>query len=83
MTRKKGYKMSQSRGSTVREAVLGALKAGNWLTIQEIADNIDVETSETSISSSVRDLRKPKYGGYSIAGRRHNGVFEYRMGETE
>lgn len=71
--------MAHNKTHTVCDAVHDALKLGCWMTIQEIADNIDIDASETSISSSVRDLRKEKFGGIGITGRRSNGVFEYRL----
>lgn len=55
------------------------MKDGLWRTVQEIAETLSIEVSETSISSSLRDLRKEKFGGHTVIGRRTEGIYEYRL----
>lgn len=46
--------------------------------VDEIIKGAGIKPSQTSVSSSVRDLRKPKYGGFSIpSGYDSDGVFRY------
>lgn len=51
---------------------------GQWHTLRELA--LLCGGSEASISARIRDLRKPRFGGYIIE-RRHvkDGVWQYRM----
>jgi len=49
-----------------------------WLTLGEIAAM--TRDPEASISARLRDLRKPRFGGYVIERRRRTvGLWEYRM----
>lgn len=68
--------------------VYRTMRDGKWRTLWEL--RIDVATKfgthypEQSISARVRDLRKPKFGGYEVlrrpASECHNdGLFEYRL----
>ena len=61
-----------------RERVASIMRRGDWVTLDDLAAAIDAPVQ--SISARVRDLRKPRYGSYTIA-RRHLGrrVFAYRM----
>jgi len=51
---------------------------GQWRTIQQIA--AQVGGSEAGISARLRDLRKPRFGGYTV-NRKYveNGVFVYQV----
>jgi hypothetical protein len=60
--------------------VYEALSDGEWWTLYELAAFSD--GSEAAISARIRDLRKPRHGGYTIHRRRHGlhvGLWEYRM----
>ena len=54
---------------------------GGWSTLAELAQLTGAP--EASVSARLRDLRKPKFGGYIIDRRRRglasNGLWEYRM----
>lgn len=62
--------------------VYACMKDGQWRTIPEISAFVP-EASRQGISARLRDLRKPKFGGYLVEKRRRgepkNGVWEYRM----
>lgn len=54
---------------------------GRWRTLDEIARELD--DPPASISARLRDLRKPKFGGYEVERRRRGieikGLHEYRL----
>ncbi len=51
---------------------------GQWRTLAQIASNVG--GSEAGISARLRDLRKPRNGGYTVE-RKYagEGLFEYRL----
>ncbi len=54
---------------------------GEWRTLQEITAAVD-GSSEAGISARLRDLRKPKFGGYLVEKRRveeDKGTWIYRL----
>jgi len=52
---------------------------GRWRTLAEVLAGVGVG-SEAGISARLRDLRKPKFGGYVVERRRrHGGLWEYRV----
>jgi hypothetical protein len=57
--------------------VLDALSDGCWHSVPEIARL--TSDPEVSVSAQVRNLRKPKHGGYTIERRRVANVYEYRL----
>lgn len=58
--------------------VWSVLSDGNWWTLREISAGS--AAPEASVSARLRDLRKPKFGGYEIESRRNEGgTWEYRM----
>lgn len=61
--------------------VLYEMAKGEWLTLAELEARI--WEPQASISARLRDLRKPRNGGYTIERRRRGeaarGIFEYRM----
>lgn len=69
------------------ERVFDAVKAGDWLTLDEIQQRIERVTGQrdphASISAQLRHLRKPKFGGYTVEkrhrGDRAHGLYEYRL----
>lgn len=66
-------------------AVLALMRDGRWRTLREIADA--VEAPEASVSARLRDLRKARFGQYTIDRRRpgepSKGLWEYRLDEAE
>lgn len=58
--------------------VFALMKDGRWRTLAAIAEH--TKDPEASISARIRDLRKPKFGGYLVE-RRYvvRGLFEYRL----
>jgi len=68
--------------------MLVAGRAGNWLTLRELATMTGF--GEASISAQLRHLRKPEFGGFVVekrcrdaalvVGRSAGPMWEYRMG---
>lgn len=63
------------------EKVKTLMSDGRWRTLREMAAL--VQAPEASVSARLRDLRKPKFGGYTVERRRRGepkrGLFEYRV----
>lgn len=59
-------------------AVFDLMKDGQWRTLQQIS--IAALAPESSVSARLRDLRKPRFGGYRVA-RRYvcKGCFVYQL----
>ena len=61
-------------------AVRDLVSDGKWRTLHEIADVVGAP--EASVSARLRDLRKPKFGGWTVERRRRGeakrGLHEYR-----
>lgn len=67
-----------ARLSALLTRVMAFMFDGNWHTLAEIARAC--AGSEASVSARLRDLRKPRFGHYTIQRRRvHGGLFEYRL----
>jgi hypothetical protein len=61
-----------------KEAVYSVLSRGGWWSLAELAE--ETGHPEASISARIRDLRKPKFGGYNVPGhRRTQGTWEYGL----
>lgn len=62
--------------------VFEVMEQGPWLTLEEIAIRTG-DNSQAAISARLRDLRKPKFGGFSVERRRRGdprkGLWEYHM----
>jgi hypothetical protein len=61
-------------------AVRKAVSNGNWWTLARLAQVVDAP--EASVSARLRDLRKPKFGGFTVERRRvpgGNGLHIYRV----
>ena len=65
--------------------VLGVMSDGQWRTFAEIQarlEGMEILASEAGVSARLRDLRKPKFGGFVVEKRRRSaGVWEYRLGD--
>ena len=62
------------------KGVFTILSDGEWHTLREIA--VFAHGSEAGCSARIRDLRKPKFGGYTIERKRateNGGTWLYRM----
>lgn len=63
-------------------AVLALMRDGCWRTLSEIREAIGAG-SEAGVSARLRDLRKPKFGGFTVDRRRRgaaaDGTHEYRV----
>ena len=58
--------------------VASLMRDGQWRTLYEIAHATGCP--EQSVSARLRDLRKPRYGGYTVERQRCKvGVFVYRV----
>lgn len=57
------------------------MRYGGWFTLKELTQHCG--GSEAGCSARIRDLRKPKFGGYVVERRRRgdpkNGLWEYRL----
>jgi len=63
--------------------VWDTMKDGKWRTLDEIRWVCGDGDSEAAVSARLRDLRKPKFGGYVVLrrprGPREDGLFEYQL----
>jgi len=65
--------------------VFTLMRDGQWRTIDEIHDVLVVTgpIAHTGIGARLRDLRKPKFGGFNVETRRRKnsggGLFEFRV----
>lgn len=60
--------------------VYDAMADGHWRTLRRISDLTGCP--EASVSARLRDLRKPKFGGFTVERRRHEtkaGLYLYRL----
>lgn len=58
--------------------VLALMKDGQWRTLAQIAEH--TQDPEASVSARLRDLRKPKFGGWLVERRYvRRGLHEYRL----
>jgi hypothetical protein len=63
------------------QRVAAIMSDGQWRTLQQITEVID-GSSEAGISARIRDLRKPKFGGYLVEKKRieeDKGTWAYRL----
>lgn len=63
------------------ERVKQAMNNGSWWTLAELATAVN--GSEAGVSARLRDLRKPRFGGYRVERRRivkwSLGLWQYRL----
>lgn len=80
----KTYDDSRDRARLNRQAlaVYDVMKDGHWRTLGQIADLTD--EPEASISARLRDLRKPRFGGF-VVDRMYlcDGIWQYRVLKPE
>lgn len=66
------------RLTTQWERVRDLMLDGQWRTLHQIAQALDVP--EASASARLRDLRKPRFGGYRVEHENHGGgTWRYRV----
>ena len=71
-------KRDKVRLSTQLGRVLDVMKRGHWYTLQELSQR--TLSPESSVSARLRDLRKPRFGGYEIQRESvARGLFKYRL----
>lgn len=67
-----------ARLSKQLEKVKAIMLDGEWHTLKELADKVN--GSEAGVSARARDLRKKKFGGYTIERQRvTGGLWKYRL----
>lgn len=75
-------KLDYRRLSGQLRRVFSVMVKGGWYTLSEIAAHTG-DASEAAISARLRDLRKPKFGGFQIERQRRGdakrGLWEYRL----
>lgn len=78
---KHDHKRLSSQLEMVKRLTLFYDDPPQWWTLTEIS--LYADAPESSISARLRDLRKPKFGGYKVERRRRGdpkqGVWEYRV----
>ena len=69
-----------ARISTQMLKVASLMADGQWRTLREIGEAVDAP--EASVSARLRDLRKKRFGGFTVGRQRRGdgGLFEYRVG---
>ena len=71
-------RLDQARLTGQLLRVFGAMLGGKWWTLEELRAACGGTTQ--SLSARVRDLRKPRFGAYTIERRRCTaGCWEYRL----
>lgn len=72
-------------GAQLRRVYL-LMRDGHWRTLSEIAAHTG-DRSEAAVSARLRDLRKAKFGGFTVEHRRRGapklGLWEYRLGGAQ
>lgn len=78
--------LDKPRLTTQLAKVRHALDSGRWLTYDEIAAMEGLRVTN-GIGARIRDLRKEKFGGRTVPGRRRgdprDGLWEFRMEPLE
>ena len=78
------YKFDFTRLKKQRERVWAVMISHDWVTLSEIASKTG--DPEASISASLRDFRKEKYGFHTVMkrprGARQRGLWEYKLVEN-
>ena len=64
-----------------QRAVFDAMSDNRWHSLQWLARQTG--HPETSVSARLRDLRKPRFGGFQVDRKRDGGTFLYRLTDGE
>jgi hypothetical protein len=71
--------LDQDRLTSQLIQVKNIMLDGEWRTLQEI-HRLVAKGSESSCAARIRDLRKQRFGGYTIESRRlSGGTYQYRL----
>jgi hypothetical protein len=71
-------KLDRRRLNRQMEAVYDLMKDGLWRTLAQISDM--ATAPEASVSARLRDLRKPKFGGFTVNRKRYSdGLWGYQL----
>lgn len=61
-----------------QRAVYDVMRDGSWHTLGELANRLGFP--EASVSARCRDLRKPRFGGFTVNRKRiSRGLFAYQL----
>lgn len=60
------------------DKVRDLMKDGAWRSLPMIRAAVGA-ASEAGVSARLRDLRKPKFGGYEVQRKREGNLFYYRL----
>lgn len=72
--------LDEVRLSEQLRAVVAIMRDGQWRTLAEIAELVNAP--EASVSARLRDLRKPRFGAWTVERMRvadGNGLHQYRV----
>jgi len=70
--------LDEDRLSSQQGRVRFLMRDGLWRTLAEVAEATN--SPEASVSSRLRDLRKPRWGGYIVDSERvRKGLWRYRI----
>ena len=71
-------KRDRQRLDSQADRVLAVLRDGQWHSLEELLAKVGGR--ETALSARIRDLRKPKFGGYTVESEsRGRGTWFYRL----
>ena len=74
--------LDEERLKNLLGRVWGFMRDGGWHTLADIRSSCG--GTEASVSARLRDLRKERFGGYTIDRQRvSGGLYEYRMNKGE
>lgn len=74
------HDLDGNRLSEQTRRVYDVMRDGQWHSLAGIAAISGAP--EASVSARLRDLRKPKFGGYTIQAKRDGTRWLYRMGDA-
>lgn len=70
--------LDEKRLKSLLGRVFEYMRKGEWHTLYEIKMNC--KGSEAGVSARLRDLRKQRFGSYTVERRRvHKGLWQYRL----
>src|SRR5687767_11196915 len=65
------------------QRVLNVLSDGSWWSVPQLHTEIwrryGIHDPEPSLSANVRNLRKPKHGGYTVERKRERNTYFFRL----
>ena len=74
-------KKDDERLTKQQKEIFDYMKDGQWYRLRDIANSTN--HPESSVSAQIRNLRKPRFGGYTVETRyvktENGGLYEYRL----